>query len=62
MSEILYAKLTRSPLREAIVDIRLPELLSTSVTAAFKPPESFAVTKEIKQGQFNFRMEKDKPF
>jgi uncharacterized protein (TIGR04255 family) len=62
LSEILYPKLTRSPLREAIVDIRLPEMLSTSVTAAFKPPEGFDVTKEIKQGQFNFSMEMDKPF
>lgn len=62
MSEIEFPKLTRSPLKEALVDIRLREDLPTSVVPKFKIPRSFTIAKEMKQGQFQFKfLEKDKP-
>jgi uncharacterized protein (TIGR04255 family) len=62
LSETEFPKLTRSPLREALVDIRLREDLPVSVLPKFKAPKDFTVAKEIRQGKFQFRlMDMDKP-
>jgi uncharacterized protein (TIGR04255 family) len=61
LSETEFPKLTRPPLREALVDIRLREELPASSLSKFKAPKGFPVAKEMKQGQFQFKIDKDKP-
>lgn len=62
MSETEFPKLTRSPLREALVDIRLRDELPASVLSRFRAPKGFAVAKEIRQGRFHLKfLEKDRP-
>lgn len=61
MSDSEFPKLTRPPLREALVDIRLREELPVSVLPKFHAPRGFPVAKEMRHGQFQFKMDKDKP-
>jgi uncharacterized protein (TIGR04255 family) len=61
LSETKFPKLTRPPLSEALVDIRLREELPASVLAKFQAPKGFPVAKEMRHGQFQFKMDKDKP-
>jgi uncharacterized protein (TIGR04255 family) len=61
LSETEFPKLSHSPLREALVDIRLREELPASVLSQFKAPKGLAIAKEIRQGQFQVKIEKDKP-
>jgi uncharacterized protein (TIGR04255 family) len=61
LSETEFPKLTRPPLREALVDIRLREELPVSVLPKFKGPKDFPVAKEMKHSQFQFKIDKDKP-
>ena len=61
MSETEFPKLTRPPLREALVDIRLREELPISFVSKFHAPGGFPVAKEIRHGQFQLKMDKDKP-
>lgn len=62
MSDVIYPKLANPPLSEVLVDIRLRELLPPSVSNRFQAPTGFPTSKEIKQGQFQLRAEKDRPF
>lgn len=62
MPEIEFPKLTRPPLREALVDIRLREELPASVLSKFETPKGFPVRKPMKHGQFQLQAEPDKPF
>lgn len=62
MPEIEFPKLTRPPLREALLDIRLREELPASVLSKFEAPKGFPVRKEMKHGQFQLQAEPDKPF
>jgi uncharacterized protein (TIGR04255 family) len=57
-----FPKLTRPPLREVLVDIRLREELPTSVVPKFETPKGFPVRKGMKHGQFQLQAEADKPF
>lgn len=43
------------------MDIRLREELPASVLSKFKAPKAFPVAKEMRQSQFQFKMDKDKP-
>ena len=61
MSETEFPKLTRPPLREALVDIRLREELPVSVLSKFHAPKGFPIAKEMRQGQFQLKLDKDKP-
>ncbi len=61
MSETEFPKLTHPPLSEALVDIRLREELPASVLTKFKATKGFPVAKEIRHGQFQLKMDKDKP-
>ena len=61
MSETEFPKLTRPPLSEALVDIRLREELPASVVSKFQAPTNFPVAKELRHGQFQVKMDKDKP-
>lgn len=56
-----FPKLTRSPLKEALVDIQLRDELPASVLSQFKAPKGFPVAKKMRQGQFQFKMDKDQP-
>lgn len=56
-----FPKLTRSPLREALLDIQLREELPASILSEFKAPKGFPVAKQMRQGQFQFKMDKDQP-
>ena len=62
MSEREFPKLTRPPLREALIDIRLREALPASVLPKFEAPKGFPMKKEIKHGRFQFQADVDKPF
>ena len=62
MSEREFPKLTRPPLREALIDIRLREELPASILPKFGELKGFPVKKPIKHGQFQFQVEVDKPF
>jgi uncharacterized protein (TIGR04255 family) len=58
-----FPKLTRPPLREVLVDIRLREELPASVLPKFEAaPKGFPVRKGMKHGQFQFQVEENKPF
>ena len=61
MSDAEVPKLTRPPLREALVDIRLREELPASVLPKFQAPKGFPVTKEMRLGQFQLKVAKDEP-
>jgi len=61
LSETEFPKLTRPPLREALVDIRLREELPVSVLSKFHAPKGFHIAKEMRQGQFQLKLDKDKP-
>jgi uncharacterized protein (TIGR04255 family) len=62
MSESAFPKLSRPPLREALVDLRLRDDLPVSFLAKLEAPRGFPVNKEMKQGQFQLKLEKDRPF
>jgi uncharacterized protein (TIGR04255 family) len=62
LSEREFPKLTRPPLREALVDIRLREELPGSVLSKFEAPKGFPVKKGMKHAQFQMQAEADKPF
>ena len=62
MSEREFPKLTRPPLREALIDIRLRDELPGSVLPKFEAPKGFPVKRGIKHGQFQFQADADKPF
>ena len=62
LPEIEFPKLTRPPLREVLVDVRLREELPASVLPKFEAPKGFPVRKEMKHGQFQLQAEADKPF
>src|SRR5258708_26647707 len=58
-----FPKLTRPPLREVLVDIRLREELPASVLAKVEAaPKDFPVRKKMKHGQLQFQVEENKPF
>jgi uncharacterized protein (TIGR04255 family) len=61
LSETVFPKLAHPPLREALVDIRLREELPGSILPNFRAPRGFPVAKEMKHGQFQFKIDKDKP-
>jgi uncharacterized protein (TIGR04255 family) len=61
LSDQEFPKLSRSPLREALIDIRLREELPIIAVSAFRAPTGFPVSKPMKQGQFQFRLDPDKP-
>ena len=61
LAERAYPKLTHPPLTEALIDIRIREDLPASILAKLTAPRNFPVAKEIKQGQFQFRVGKDEP-
>ncbi len=61
MPETKFPKLTRSPLKEALLDIRLREELPASVLARFKAPNGFPVAKEMRQSEFQFKVDDGKP-
>jgi len=61
LSETQFPKLTNPPLSEVLVDIRLREELPASVLRNFHAPTGFPVAKEIRHGQFQFKMDKDEP-
>jgi uncharacterized protein (TIGR04255 family) len=56
-----FPKLTRPPLSEALVDIRLREELPVSVLPKFQAPKGFPVAKDMRHGRFQVKMGKDKP-
>ena len=62
MPEREFPKLTRPPLREVLVDVRLLEELPASVLAKFEAPKGFPVKKPMKHGQFEFQADAEKPF
>jgi uncharacterized protein (TIGR04255 family) len=61
LSETEFPKLTRPPLKEALVDIRLREELPASVLPKFQAPKGFPVSTEMRHGRFQFNLDKDKP-
>ena len=56
-----FPKLTHSPLSEALADIRLRDELPTAVVSKFVAPRGFPVSKEIRQSQFQVKVEREKP-
>lgn len=56
-----FPRLKHPPLREALIDLRLRDELPDSVLPKFEAPKGFPVSKAIRQGQFQFQVEKDKP-
>lgn len=62
LPETAFPKLAHSPLREVLVDIRLREDLSATILPSFHAPAGFPVAKEMKHGQFQFKIDNDKPF
>ena len=56
-----FPKLARPPLSEALVDIRLREELPVSILPKLVAPKSFPLSKEMRQGQFQVKLTKDKP-
>ena len=60
MSDTEFPKLTRPPLREALADIQLREELPASILSQFTAPKGFPVAKEMRRGQFQLKMDKDK--
>jgi uncharacterized protein (TIGR04255 family) len=61
LSETEFPKLTRSPLKEALVDIRLREELPASVLPKFRAPKGFPIANEIRHGRFQLKLDKDAP-
>lgn len=61
MPDTEFPKLTRPPLKEALVGIQLREELPASILSEFKAPKGFPVAKEVRQGQFQFKIDKDQP-
>ena len=61
MPETEFPKLTRPPLNEALVDIRLREELSVSLLPKLQAPKGFPVSKEMRRGQFQVKVDLDKP-
>ena len=57
-----FPKLTHPPLSEVLVDLRLGEELPASVLPRFVAPKGFPVSKEMRHGQFQVKLEKDQPF
>lgn len=62
LSERESPKLTRPPLREALIDIRLRDELPASFLPKFEAPKGFPVKRGIKHDQFQFQADADKPF
>jgi uncharacterized protein (TIGR04255 family) len=61
LSEQEFPKLTRPPLREALIDIQLRQELPATVLSKFQPPKGFPVTRPLIQSQFQLKVEADKP-
>lgn len=61
MSEQEFPKLTRPPLREALVDVQLREELPATVLSKFQAPKGFPVTRPLIQSQLQFKIEADNP-
>jgi len=63
MSETAFPKLTRPPLREALIDLRLSESLPVSLVERWKKfnKEGFVNPIVMKQGGFKFEIGKDSP-
>ena len=61
MSEQEFPKLTRPPLREALIDIQLSPELPATVLPKFQPPKGFPVVRPLIQSQLQFKIEADKP-
>src|SRR5437879_1369487 len=55
-----FPTLSHPPLSEALIDIRLREDLPVGVLLGLRPPDGFPVTRELRQGQFQFKLDKDK--
>lgn len=60
LPETTFPKLTRPPLREALVDLRLREGLPASFVPNLKSLEGFLISREMKQSQVTVQMG-DKP-
>jgi uncharacterized protein (TIGR04255 family) len=56
-----FPKLARPPLREALVDVRLRDELPVAVIPKFRQPKGFPVVTTMKQGQFQFKVDANKP-
>lgn len=61
MSDEVFPRLTHAPLREAIVDIRLRDVLPATFVSKLGSLEGFPIAKAMKHGQFTFQISKDKP-
>ncbi|HEY2352608.1 MAG TPA: TIGR04255 family protein [Candidatus Acidoferrum sp.] len=61
LSDQEFPKLSHPPLREALIDVRLRDELPVAVISQFRAPADFPLSKPMKLGQFQFKLEPDKP-
>lgn len=61
LSEQEFPKLTRPPLREALIDIQLREELPATILSRFQAPKSFPIVRPLIQSQLQLKVEADRP-